>query len=142
MEDPSMKASDRRIGFRVELDLFLTQYIRDRPFRVLSSNLSETGLFVHRVDLDPEARPVFAGTVVGLEIELPGTGEVIWARGEICRERRARTVCGSGVRFADMPLIHARMVRDFCHEHRRARLDALLDRIRNPPVPRPGPYLT
>ncbi len=128
-----MEPSDRRIGFRVELELFLTQYIRDRPFRVLGTNLSETGLYVHRVALDPEARLLPSGTVVGLELELPGTGEVIWARGEICRERRDRALCGSGVRFADMPLIHARMVRDFCHERRRARLDGLLDRIRHEP---------
>lgn len=128
-----MQSSDRRIGFRVELELFLTQFIRDRPFRVLSTNLSETGLFVHRVELEPGAAPLAAGTVVGLELELPGTGEVIWARGEVCRERRSRTLSGTGVRFADMPLVHARLVRDFCHERRCQRLDALLARIRNPP---------
>jgi hypothetical protein len=132
-----MEPSDRRIGFRVDLELFFTQYIRDRPFRVLGTNLSETGLFLHRVSLDPQASLMPAGTVVGLELELPGTGEVIWARGEICRERRARAVFGSGVRFADMPRVHARLVRDFCHERRRQRLDALLERIRNPPVPPP-----
>lgn len=132
-----MESSDRRIGFRVDLELFFTQYIRDRPFRVLSTNLSETGLFVHRVAVDPEAALLTAGTVVGLELELPGTGEVIWARGEVCRERRGRAVFGSGVRFADMPRVHARLVRDFCHERRRQRLDALLQRIRHPPVPAP-----
>ena len=125
-----MQPSDRRIGFRVELELFLTQYIRDRPFRVLSANVSETGLYVHRVALDPNASLFPPGTPVGLELELPGTGEVIWARGEICRERRDRALCGSGVRFADMPLVHARLVRDFCRDRRRARLDALLDGIR------------
>lgn len=132
-----MEPSDRRIGFRVDLELFFTQYIRDQPFRVLSSNLSETGLYAHRVSLGPEARPLAAGTVVGLELELPGTGEVIWARGEVCRERGGRSVCGSGVRFADMPRVHARLVRDFCHDRRLARLGELLARIRQPPVPPP-----
>ena len=132
-----MEPSDRRIGFRVDLELFFTQYIRDRPHRVLGTSLSETGLYLHRVTLDPATRLLASGTAVGLEIELPGTGEVIWARGEVCRERRERTVCGSGVRFADMPRIHARLVRDFCHERRLARLDQLLARIRQPPVPPP-----
>lgn len=171
-----MEASDRRIGIRVDLELFLTEYIRDRPFRVLSSNLSETGLYIHRVTPDPEISLVPPGTAVGIELELPGTGEVIWARGEVCREtwgrrrsapvrprrqglvpmpapgplasspspaslRPSAVVCGAGVRFADMPRVHARMVRDFCHERRQARLDQLLDRIRRTPpsyVPRPA----
>jgi hypothetical protein len=129
-----MEPSDRRIGFRVELELFHTQFIRDRPFRVLTSNLSETGLYVHRVALGRDAEPLPAGTVVGIELELPGTGEVIWARGEVCRERRGLSVCASGVRFADMPRAYARVVRDFCHERRRARLSALLGRIGQAPA--------
>jgi c-di-GMP-binding flagellar brake protein YcgR len=132
-----MEPSDRRIGFRVELELFLTQFIRDRPFRVLTTNLSETGVYVHRVAQGSSARMLTAGTVVGLELELPGTGEVIWARGEVCRERSRRGVCGSGVRFADMPRVHARMVRDFCHDRRRARLTTLLGRIGHGHVPAP-----
>lgn len=132
-----MEPSDRRVGFRVDLEVFFTQFVRDRPFRVLSSNLSETGVYVHRVVLAPDAQALPAGTVVGLELELPGTGETIWARGEVCRERRARSVCGSGVRFADMPRAYARMVRDFCHERRRARLATLLGRIGHGQVPPP-----
>ncbi len=132
-----MEPSDRRIGFRVDLDLFLTQFIRDRPFRVLSSNLSETGVYLHRVALGPDTPALPAGTVVGLELELPGTGETIWARGEVRRERVARSVCGSGVRFADMPRVHARMVRDFCHEQRSGHLATLLGRIRQRHVPPP-----
>ena len=132
-----MEPSDRRIGFRVELELFLTQFIRDRPFRVLTSNLSETGVYLHRVTLEPDPPALPAGTVVGLELELPGTSEVIWARGEVRRERHARSLCGSGVRFADMPRVHARMVRDFCHERRRARLATLLGRVRQGQVPQP-----
>ena len=137
-----MQPSDRRVGFRIDLELFLTQFIRDRPFRALTSNLSETGLFVHRVALDPHTRLLAAGTVVGLELELPGTGEVIWARGEVCRERQSRALCGSGVRFADMPRVHARMVRDFCHDRHRARLSSLLGRIRQSQVPPPRRVIT
>ena len=173
-----MEPSDRRIGIRVDLEVFLTEYIRDRPFRVLSSNLSETGLYLHRVTPAPEVSLVPPGTAVGIELELPGTGEIIWARGEVSREtwsrrrapvghrpeprlvpmpsdgplapsashaphRSSAVVCGAGVRFADMPRVHARMVRDFCHERRQARLDQLLDRIRRTPpsyVPRPAKH--
>jgi hypothetical protein len=128
-------ASDRRIGIRIDLEVFFTQYIRDRPYRVLTQNLSETGLYYHRVSPDQQARLIPAGTPIGLEIALPGTGEVIWARGEVCRETWGRSVCGSAIRFADMPRVHARMVREFCHETRIARLDALLARVRRPRPP-------
>lgn len=127
-----MEPSDRRIGIRVDLELFVTQYVRDRPYRVLTSNLSETGLFVHRVAL-PKEPTLPAGTVFGLELELPEAGEVVWARGQICRETWSRHVCGSGVRFDDMPRRHARMIRDYCHDQRKARLDRILDRIRHMP---------
>jgi hypothetical protein len=130
-----MESSDRRIGVRVELELFLTEYIRDRPYRVLTSNLSETGIFVHRVTPELRGQLLVPGAAVGLEIELPGTGETIWARGEICRESLNQTVCGSAVRFAAMPRVHARLVRDFCFEARRARLTRLLERIRRPNPP-------
>ncbi len=128
-------SSDRRIGIRIDLEVFFTQYIRDRPYRVLTSNLSETGIYYHRVSPDPQARLIPAGTPIGLEIALPGTGEVIWARGEVCRETWGRSVCGSAIRFADMPRVHARMVRDFCHQTRVARLDELLARVRRPRPP-------
>jgi len=128
-----MEPSDRRIGVRVDLELFLTQYVRDRPYRVMSTNLSETGVFVHRVALGGEpALP--AGTVVGLELELPETSEVVWARGQVCRDSWGRQIAGTGVRFADMPRVHARLVRDYCHHQRRLRLDSMLDRIRKMPA--------
>ncbi|HLU66221.1 MAG TPA: hypothetical protein VKZ63_08085 [Kofleriaceae bacterium] len=169
-----MEPSDRRIGIRIDLELFLNQYVRDRPYRVLAANLSETGIFVHRVSVAdggaprgaaaasswashaPQASATPPGTPVGLEIELPGTGEVIWARGEVCREswgsRRTRvrggrswdssfgagrSVRGTALRFADMPRAHARLVRDFCHQRRIERLDAILDRIRRMPPSAP-----
>ena len=138
-----MDPSDRRIGMRIDLEMFLTEYVRDRPFRVLAANLSETGLYFHRVAADPAAQLVPAGTPVGLELELPGSGEVIWARGEVCREAWGRTLRGTGVRFADMPRCHARMVREYCHQKRRDRLDGLLAKIRQPrsavPLPRRHP---
>ncbi|HUS68014.1 MAG TPA: PilZ domain-containing protein [Kofleriaceae bacterium] len=137
-----MEPSDRRIGMRIDLELFLNEYVRDRPYRVLAANLSETGLYFHRVSPDPAARLVPQGTPVGLELELPETGEVIWARGEICREAWGKTLRGTGVRFADMPRCHARLVREFCQQKRRDRLDALLERIRKPravPLPRRRP---
>ncbi len=127
-----MSLRDRRMGFRVELEIFLNQYVRDRPLRCLTSNLSETGIYLNRAHLPPGGRALDGTRTVGLEFELPGTGELIWARGEICHEQSDRYFNGSGIRFTGIPTTHARMVRDFCVEARRDNLGALLHRIRTP----------
>jgi hypothetical protein len=128
-----MLNSDRRLGFRIPVQMFLNQYIRDRPRRALSANISDTGVYLNTVKTN---RHYFAPpkTRVGLEFELPGTGEVIWALGEVCYHEPDDYVVGTGIRFAAMPRVHARMVRDFCVETRRAHLTSLLERIRQPPA--------
>ena len=124
-----MMTSDRRPGFRVGLDVFLNQYVRDQPFRCLATNLSESGIFLSRAHPTPEPRPR-ERREVGLEFELPGTGEVIWARGEVCYAHSDAFAESSGVRFTGLPSLYARMIRAFCWERRRQHLARLLARIR------------
>jgi hypothetical protein len=121
-----MTSQDRRLGFRVPLEMFLNEYVQDRAHRALTVNISETGIYLNKV-ISPIAR---GSKVVGLEFELPGTGETIWARGEICYDSLDDYFHGQGIRFTGMPRIHARMLRDYCIEKRRAQLGDLLDRIR------------
>jgi hypothetical protein len=106
--------------------MFMNEYVQDRAHRALTVNISETGLYVNKV-VSSISRP---SRVVGLEFELPGTGETIWARGEICYDSLDDYFHGQGIRFAAMPRMHARMLRDYCIEKRRAQLGDLLDRIR------------
>ena len=124
---------DRRLGFRVPLQIFLNKYIKDRPFRALTTNLSETGVFLQVVRTPWMPAELDLSVPVGLEFELPGTHEIIWARGEICYGKDTDDlVQGSGIRFTAMPSVHARLVRDYCVEERRAHLGRLLQRIRHP----------
>jgi hypothetical protein len=125
-----MSPNDRRLGFRVPLEMFLNEYVQDRAHRALTVNISETGVYLNKV-LSPISR---SNRVVGLEFELPGTGETIWARGEICYDSLDDYFHGQGVRFTGMPRLHARMLRDYCIEKRRAQLGDLLDRIRRAKV--------
>ncbi|HUH04356.1 MAG TPA: PilZ domain-containing protein [Kofleriaceae bacterium] len=127
---PNPSPRDRRLGLRVPLEIFMTQYIRDRPVRALTTNVSDTGIFVQTVASPTVRRAMDRKTPVALEFELPGTGEIIWARGELCYGTGDQMVHGTGVRFTAMPTIHARLLRDFCVETRRARLGSLLARIR------------
>ena len=124
-----MIASDRRIGFRVPTEMFLNQYIADRPYRAMSANLSESGVLLNRVKA-PKTRLQEPQRVIGLEFQLPGTGETIWARGEICYQDCDTYFYTDHVRFTAMPKVHARLLRDYCIESRRAHLGSLLTRIR------------
>jgi hypothetical protein len=131
--------ADRRLGFRIPLEMFLTQFAHDRPNRGLTVNISETGLYVNKV-LTPILRQA---RVVGLEFELPGTNEVIWARGEVCHDTLDDYFHGQGIRFSGMARFHKKLIRDYCVERRRARLSDLLARIRGSRVatsaPTPSP---
>jgi hypothetical protein len=71
---------NRRDDRRIPLETFYNEYVSDRPYRGLITNVSEHGLRVQRL-LRPSNR---MSRVVQLEFELPGTGEMIWAKGEAC----------------------------------------------------------
>ena len=117
---------DRRLGFRIPFEGMVTSYVRDRPVRGLASNLSDSGINVSAISM--LAPP--PGLVVGLEIDLPGTSDSIWASGRICYRKDDRLASGLGVRFLAMAGSHARTIRDFCVEMRRHHLGSLLARIR------------
>lgn len=123
-----MLSRDRRTGFRVPLEIFLNQYVRDRLVRGLTTNVSPSGLFLQT------ARPLRsrlpAAPAIGLEFELPGTGEVIWARGEVCYEDADAYAVGTGIRFTGMASIHERLLREYCVEARHRHLSSLLQGIR------------
>lgn len=107
----------------------MNQYIADRPFRAMAGNLSESGVLLNRVKATKK-RLGDCQRVVGLEFELPGTGETIWARGEICSQGADNYFYTDRVRFTAMPGVHARLLRDYCIESRRTHLGTLLERIR------------
>lgn len=117
---------DRRLGFRVPFETMVTSYVHDRPVRALASNLSDTGINMSSISM--LAPP--PGLVVGLEIDLPGLSDSIWASGQICYRTDDRIASGLGVRFLAMARSQARTVRDFCVEMRRKNLGSLLARIR------------
>lgn len=124
-----MVSRERRLGPRVSLPVFVNQYVEDRPLRALVSDVSPTGIHVKTVKLP---LPVPASSTVALEIELPGTSETIWARGEVRYQRAEGAVEAAGIQFTAMPASYAKLLRDYCAEARRSELSHLLSRIRRP----------
>jgi len=127
---------DRRLGYRVPLDLMLTCYVHDKPLRALVLDLSDTGLRIEVVaDRAPEP-----GTPIALELGLPGRPETLWIAGSVQYQRGRRDLAaGLGVRFVAMATRDARALRDFCVETRHRQLGTLLARVTQAP-PRPARY--
>lgn len=117
---------ERRLGYRIPFESMVTSYVHDRPIRALTSNLSDTGINMSSISM--LAPP--PGLVVGLEIDIPGMTESIWASGQICYRSDDHLASGLGVKFVAMARSQARIVRDFCIEMRRKHLGSILARIR------------
>jgi hypothetical protein len=101
----------------VRVEIFLNQYIRDLPFRSLAMNLSPTGLLVQRL---VEVVPAPRCRTVALELELPGTGEVVWARAETRFDFLGDHFHTTGLCFSGIANKHLRLLRDFVWEKRLA----------------------
>jgi hypothetical protein len=112
---------DRRTDPRLQLQLYLNEYIKDRPYRALAVDISEQGLAVHKL-----TEPVVPhAPKVGLEIVLPGTNEIIWAAAESRFEAVGPDFHFSGLRFCAMARKHRHLLRDYVRE-RRLRIARLL----------------
>jgi len=124
---------DRRDDHRIPLRIFLNEYVRDRLHRAVTSNLSPSGLFVHRVQALGAKRLQFGrhDRFVQLEFALPGTGETIWARGEIRYDELGfDMVHGTGIALTDIAGKHQRMLKEYVIDEKRRRLQTILELIR------------
>lgn len=119
-----MSLRNRRLGIRVPVEVFVTEIVEDRPYRALTANVSEHGVYLNRLDGAPARRDI------AIELRLPGGGEPIWARGEICHDAVDPFFRGAGVKFTAMARRDARRLRDWCVERRRRHLGELLAAIR------------
>lgn len=117
-----MSSLDRRLDSRLPLQMYMNAYIDDRPSRGFTLNINETGLYLNTLADAP--LPPF--TPVGLEFELPGINETIWAAGEICYDSMDDYFLGRGVRFTAMAGLHARLIKGYCAQMRDLRLRARL----------------
>jgi hypothetical protein len=115
------KKANRRVDPRLRLQLYLNQYIKDEPYRALATDISESGLAVQKL-----TEPVVPHShVIGLELELPGTSETIWAAAETRFDAVGADFHVSGLHFRSMARKHRNLLRDYVRE-RRLRIARLL----------------
>lgn len=107
----SLSPDDRRLAPRFPLRTYMNQYIRDVPYQALALDVSEAGLAIRK----PTA-PVPHTRVVGLELELPGTSEVIWASAEPRFHSVGAKTHFSGLHFLAMARKHEHLIRDYVRE--------------------------
>jgi hypothetical protein len=127
--------NERRFDTRVRVEMFLNQYVRDRPFRALATNLSPTGLLIQKL-IEPST-PL--ARVVSLEFEIPGTGEIIWARAEPRFDVLDEDFQTSGLTFTGMAGKHERLLREFVHEKSLGQRRRCSPFASDRPEPRPEP---
>ena len=109
----SLNPDDRRTNPRFPLRTYMKQYVRDVPYQALALDVSEDGLAIRKpTQRIPHTR------VVGLELELPGTSEIIWASAEPRFHAVGARTQFSGLHFVGMATKHARLIRDYVRERR------------------------
>lgn len=94
---------------RAAVDVYMNKIVGDEPRLVRTRDISETGLFMYKL-LEPEASGV---EVVGLEMKLPNSEDVIWAVGHIVRAEKRDDGDGFAVRFVRMAEADRKIIADF-----------------------------
>ncbi len=102
--------TNKRKQDRVALDIYLNKYVAGVPYMTRASNISREGVgLAHLIE------PNMAGKRVGLQFQLPGSEEVIYAEGEVVREwcDLDQNEEGSGVRFTLLTERHKKLIEQF-----------------------------
>jgi hypothetical protein len=108
--------SNKRRSTRTPLDIYLNKYVEGVPYMVRAADISPEGLRLARL-IEPE----HGGSRVGVQFQLPGHEEVIYAEGEVVREWAAGPrAAGSSIRFTLLTERHRRMIQAYCADQQQA----------------------
>jgi PilZ domain len=108
--------NDKRRSTRAPLDIYLNKYVGGVPYLARAADISPEGVRLARL-IEPEHR----GRRVGLQFQLPGSEEVIYAEGEVVREWvQGPRAEGSSIRFTLLTERHRRMIQSYVSERQAA----------------------
>ena len=104
--------TEKRTNRRVPLDVYLNKFIKGVPFMARARDISPDGIYLTRL-LEPEA----AESRIGVQFQLPGTKEVIYAEGEVVLDTRRGRATGNGIRFTLITDYHRRLIERYVTRH-------------------------
>ncbi len=93
---------------RAGLDLYVNKIIGNEPHLARVRDISVGGVYLYKL-LEPELAP---GTMVGLELKLPNSDDVIWAVGEVVREE-GTLADGGAIQFLRIAEHDRQLIRDY-----------------------------
>lgn len=101
--------ANQRKSERAPCDIYLNKIIDESRHLARARDISPDGIWVSKV-----LEPATHARTVGLEFQLPGSSEVIWAAGEVVREDSRQLgsgeVEGAAIRFTAMADRFRRMI--------------------------------
>jgi hypothetical protein len=99
---------EQRKSKRAPIDIYLNKYMGGVPYMTRASDISQEGLSLAQL-----IEPSHHAKRVGLQFQLPGSEEVIYAEGEVVREWAELDLAQherSGVRFTLLTDRHRKMI--------------------------------
>ena len=105
--------AEKRKRARAPLDVYLNKYMSGVPYMARGKDISRDGLqLAHLIE------PSSGVKRVGLQFQLPGCEEVIYAEGEVVREWVGSNASdGSGVRFTLLTERHQKLIEQYVAQH-------------------------
>jgi hypothetical protein len=94
---------EQRRSSRVAVNVYVNKYVSGTPYVARIADISPHGLLISRL-LEPDVPK----RRLGLQFQLPGTEEVIYAEGEVVRETGARAE--TAVRFTLLTERHRKLI--------------------------------
>ena len=103
---------EKRTRRRVPLDVYLNKFIQGVPFMARARDISPDGIYLTRL-IEPDGRE----GRIGVQFQLPGTSEVIYAEGEVIRDATRGRARGNGIRFTLITDYHRRLIERYVERH-------------------------
>ena len=101
-------SEQRKVG-RAPLDIYLNKYVSGVPYLARSRDISPEGIRLARL-LEPDV----AQRRIGLQFQLPGSDEVIYAEGEMVDPgAKLKGKEAHGIRFTLLTERHRRLIRAY-----------------------------
>lgn len=100
---------------RVALDIFMNKFIEGTPYLCRTTDISAEGIYVGAL-IEPHLaahNETDESQVIGLQFQLPGSEEVIYAEGEIVRSQDRKRTSGVGVRFTHLARRHQHLIEQY-----------------------------